>query len=240
MKLVGVALVALMSVTVAGCQQSSVRPIAKKAEADHAVAGHKAFDQRDWGGAASHYRLALQKMPDELILHYRLAIAASWLGLRDEATTEFEWIVAHALMTSEEARVAREWLAASRGQTTTLAGGGAGGSSAADEWLGDSAAHGRIVWDEGQGVAPLKRYQIHLYGLTEDGKPKGISFHVRTDRDGNYKFEKIPPGTYKMTDNNVGTPKWRLRVQLQQGENALIDLGPGNSINTRDDFPKPS
>jgi len=239
-KFVGVALVALMSVTVAGCQQSSVRPIAKKAEADHAVAGHKAFDQRDWGGAASHYRLALHKMPDELILHYRLAIAASWLGLRDEATTEFEWIVAHALMTSDEARVAREWLAASRGQTTARAGGASGSSSAPDEWAGDSGAHGRIAWDEGHGVAPLKRYQIHLYGLTEDGKPRGISFHVRTDRDGNYKFEKVPPGTYKMTDNNVGTPKWRLRVQLREGEDALIDLGPENSVKIRDDFTKSS
>src|SRR5262249_27329973 len=163
-----------MSVTVAGCQQSSVRPIAKKAEADHAVAGHKAFDQRDWGGAASHYRLALQKMPDELILHYRLAIAASWLGLRDEATTEFEWIVAHALMTSEEARVAREWLAASRGQTTTLAGGGAGGASAADGWVGDNAAPGRSRWGHGQGVAPLKRDQMHHHGPTASCEAQGI------------------------------------------------------------------
>ena len=72
------------------------------------------------------------------------------------------------------------------------------------------------------------------------GSSKGMSFRVRTDREGNYTFANIPAGTYKLTDNNVGTPKWRLRVEVRPGENALIDLGPDNSLTARDDFPKPS
>ena len=43
-----------------------------------------------------------------------------------------------------------------------------------------------------------------------------------------------------MTDDNVGTPKWRLKVEVRAGEDALIDLGPDNSVKTRDDFPKRS
>ena len=43
-----------------------------------------------------------------------------------------------------------------------------------------------------------------------------------------------------LTDDNVGTPKWRLKVEIKLGEDPALDLGPDNSINTRDDFPKKS
>lgn len=226
--------------TAAGCQQPSAPSVPVATDVDHAAEGHKAFDQRDWSSAASHYRIAVQKNASALILHYRLAIAASWLDRRDEAMTEFEWVVVNAPASSEEARVARDWLAGARSARTAQADTASSEPAAKDPWVGDSGAHGRIVWDDGQGLQPLKRFEIHLYALGEDGKSKGISFHRRTDRDGNYRFEKIPPGTYKMTDNNVGEPRWRLKVELKPGEDALIDLGPDNSVKTRDDFTKPS
>jgi len=209
------------------------------AEVDHAAEGHKAFERQEWTVAASHYRMALQKSPGDLLLHYRLAISASWLDLKDEATTEFEWVVAHTAASSDEHRVAAEWLAGARRSVARVAA-TTTDADARDERAGDSGVRGRVVWSEGQGTEPLKRFQVHLYGLTPDGAPKGVSFHVRTDRDGNYKFEKIPAGIYKMTDDNVGTPKWRLKVEVRPGEDALIDLGPENSLKARDDFPKRS
>ena len=207
------------------------------AEVDHAAEGHKAFDRQDWGTAATHYRLALEKTPGEVILHYRLAIATSWLDQRDEAMREFEWVVANAAVTSDEARVAREWLEGARRRTvarvTTEA-------EVKDERAGDSGLHGRVVWDEGTGTQPLKRHQIHLYGINEDGSSKKMSFRVRSDFEGNYKFSKIPAGLYKLTDDNVGTPKWRMKIELKHGEDPLLDLGPENSVKVRDDFPKRS
>ena len=153
------------------------------------------------------------------------------------ATTEVD----HAAARSEEARVAREWLdGANRRSVASSRPGAADADAAKDERVGDSGVHGRIVWDEGTGAVPLQRVQIHLYALSQDGTSKGISFHGRTDREGNYSFEKIPAGTYKLTDNNVLTPKWRLKVEVKPGENAPIDLGPENSLKMRDDFPKPS
>ena len=209
------------------------------AEVDHAAEGHKAFERQEWSVAASHYRMALQKSPGDLLLHYRLAICASWLDLRDEATTEFEWVVAHTAASSEEHRVAADWLAGAR-RSVARATATSNDADARDERVGDSGVHGRVVWDEGQGAQPLKRFQVHLYAQSPDGSPKGMSFHIRTDSDGNYKFEKIPAGIYKMTDNNVGAPRWRLKVEVRAGEDALIDLGPDNSVNARDDFPKRS
>jgi hypothetical protein len=223
--------------TAAGCQQPSAPSAPVTAEVDHAAEGHKAFDRQDWGTAASHYRLAIEKSPVELILHYRLAIATSWLDLRDEAMREFEWVVANAAVTSNEARVAREWLEGARRRTvarvTTEA-------EAKDERVGDSGLHGRVVWDEGTGRQPQKRLQLHIYGMNEDGTSKKMRFQVRTDFEGNYKFSKIPPGIYKVTDDNVGTPKWRLKVEIRAGEDILLDLGPDNSLSRRDDFPKSS
>jgi hypothetical protein len=207
---------------------------------DQAAEGHKAFERQEWSVATSHYRMALQKTPDDLLLHYRLAICASWQDLRDEATTEFEWVVAHTASSTEEHRVAAEWLAGARRASVARSDARETEAAAKDDWAGDSGLHGRIVWDEGQGAEPLKRYQIHLYAVTPDGASKGISFRVRSDRDGNYRFQKLPAGLYKMTDNNVGTPKWRLKVEIRPGEDALIDLGPDNSVKSRDDFPKPS
>jgi hypothetical protein len=228
-----------VSLTAAACQQPSAPSAPATAEVDHAAEGHKAFERQEWSVAASHYRMALQKTPDDLLLHYRLAICVSWLDMRDEATTEFEWVVAHTATSSEEGRVAREWLAGAR-RRVARASTSNSDAAAKDDWAGDSGVHGRIVWDEGQGTQPLQRYQLHLYALSPDGTSTGISFHMRSDRDGNYRFAKIPAGIYKMTDNNVGTPKWRLKVEIRTGEDALIDLGPDNSVKARDDFPKPS
>jgi len=239
LRLAALALLGGVLLTAAGCQQSSSSVPPATTEVDHAAEARKAFERQDWGTAAPHFRLALEKSPGDLSLHYGLAICASWLDLRDEAMREFQWVVDHAAARSEEARVAREWLDGANRRS--VASGQPGAADAAkDERVGDSGVHGRIVWDEGTGAVPLQRVQIHLYALSQDGTSKGISFHGRTDREGNYRFEKIPAGTYKLTDNNVLTPKWRLKVEVKPGENTPIDLGPENSLKMRDDFPKPS
>lgn len=150
---------------------------------------------------------------------------------------EFEWVVANATATSDEARVAREWLEGARRRTVASV---TTPTDVKDERVGDSGLHGSVVWDEGTGRQPQKRLQLHIYGLNEDGTSKKMKFQVRTDFEGNYKFSKIPAGIYKLTDDNVGTPKWRLKIEIREGQNLLLDLGPDNSVSRRDDFPKSS
>jgi len=232
----GVVLFGVSVVLAAGCQQSSsaTRPAPPIAEVDHAAEGNQAFDRQEWQTAASHYRLALQKTPDNLTIHYRLAISVSWLDLRQDAMTEFEWVVANAAASSEEARVAREWLAAARERSVASS---PSTTSTRDERVGDSGLHGRAVGDNGE---PLKRIQLNLYAIGDDGRTKGMSFRIRSDREGNYAFSNIPAGTYKLTDNNVGVPRWRLKVDLRPGQDSALDLGPDNTLNARDDFPRRS
>ena len=238
MRLATLALLGIAVLTAAGCQQRSVPSTPPTVEIDHAAEGHRAFDAQDWRTAATHYRAALQTTPDDLTLHYRLAIATSWLDLRDEAMQQFEWVVANATTGSEPSRVAQDWLASARksaASTTTAA-----APTSGDERVGDSGLRGRVVWDDGQGPEPQKRFLLQLYTIGDDGRSKGRSFRIRSDREGNYVFSNIPAGTYKLTDNNVAPPRWRLKVELKPGENATIDLGPDNSVKVRDDFGKPS
>lgn len=241
MRTAALALLGLAALT-AACQRPPSPSPQATAIIDHAAEARKALGRQEWATAAPHLRAAIAKGSDELGLHYGLAICASWLDLRDEAVREFLWVLAHASSGSDEARVAREWLealarrgVAGRDGTSQPAGGDAG----KDDTVGTSGVHGRVVWDEGQGPMPLKRFQVHLYAMA-GGVSKGMSFHVRTDQDGQYTFPRIPPGTYKLTDTNVVTPKWRMKIEVKEGEHLQVDLTPQNSVKTRDDFPRSS
>jgi hypothetical protein len=233
-----VALAFAVVVLTSACGQTPEAPPQATQEVDHAAEGKKALARQDWPAAASHFQQALVKLPADLGVHYGLAIATSWLDQKDEATREFRWVVENGPPASEEVRVAREWLAGRGGSGTVAATRTESTPAVVDERVGESGVAGTITWDDGRGLAPLKRFQVHLYALKPDGSSKGISFHVRTDFEGRYNFKKIPAGTYKMTDNNVTTPQWRLRVEVKEGETLPIDLTPGNSLRVRDDFPK--
>ena len=129
--------------------------------------------------------------------------------------------------------MAREWLDAARKRRADRAGAGGSDGDVKDERVGDSGLHGRIVWSEGQGTQPQKRLQLHLYAIAEDGTSKKMSFQVRSDFEGNYRFKNIPAGLYKLTDDNVGTPKWRLKVEIKLGEDPALDLGPDKHQHAR-------
>jgi len=117
MRPAALALLGVVVLAAAGCQQRSLAvPSTATIEVDHAAEGRKAFERQDWGSAATHFRIALEKSPDDLGLHYGLAISASWLDARDEAVQEFQWVLAHAASGSDESRVAREWLAGAAGR----------------------------------------------------------------------------------------------------------------------------
>src|SRR2546428_13481223 len=95
------------------------------------------------GGGA---RVPLLEGSDDVLLLSRLAIASSWLDRRDEAMTEFEWVVAHAAVTSDEARVAREWLAGARSRSVARAGAAVADTAGRGGGVGDSRvpARGRL------------------------------------------------------------------------------------------------
>lgn len=219
-----------------GCQGPSPTQVPPTASAkDHAAEARDAVKRRDWTAAVPLLREAIRRQPDNLDLHYQLGLSASYVDAVDEATREFEW-VAHSAPESPEGQAAASWLA----ERTDGASGSVreSGSMAFPRAVsGEASVHGRVTWSEGRGPAvPRNRFQLQLVGLP-DGPTRDHRFSVRTDEHGRFEFTRVPAGSYRLTDRIAGTPQWRLRVEVERGQDLTVDLSPANSLKTRDDFP---
>ena len=228
----------VLVVTLAACQAAP--PPSRQAAKDGGTLAAQALERGDYASAAELYRSALLADPENMRLHYGLAVAASYLDRRPEAVREFTWVLDRAPADSDEARMARRWLLGARALPRSA-------SAALDvrepdenkdeEKQAYATVDGRVVFDEVPGaVAPMKRMQLLLY----DHPNKENYFRMRTDDAGHFRFAKVPPGIYKITDRVAGPPTWRLRVELKAGQELTLELNPGNSTRARDDFPEPS
>ena len=204
------------------------------AEYDVVAEALKAFERSDWVPAARLLREAIVKQPTSLRLHYALAVAASHLELLEEATREFQWVLANAPGTPE-ATAAREWLVAAgvlREQPVETA----APPPPVDKEIGNSGLSGRVVWTGGEPPVKLGRLQLFLKGVPGTAT-KDIQYVLRTEEDGAFQFKNVAAGSYKLTNRIAGEPVWRLRVEIPPSRDVVLDLGPQNSLRARDDFP---
>jgi len=95
----------LLALGLGACQSPPAAP--PKAPADAATLAAAALDSGDYAKAAGLYRQALQSQPESLPLHYGLAVAASYLNLKDEASREFKWVLERGEAGSAEVEAAR-------------------------------------------------------------------------------------------------------------------------------------
>ena len=208
-----------------------------KAQATDATSAAEALQAGDYQRAAELYRRALAAEPGSVGLHYGLAVAVSYLQLKDETAREFRWVLEQAPPASEEAGVARTWLANAGLLPRPSA---LPPAPAVAEQHGDQEAslEGHAAFSEdGKAPKPMRRLQLFLVG--QKGSPTNDERHaLRTDEDGGFRFPKVRAGSYKLTNRIAGQPIWRLRVELKPGEQKQLELTPANSTATRDDFPE--
>lgn len=239
----------VLVVALTACQGPPPPPPAPAAvpTADAASRAREAIRRQQWAAAAPLLREALGVQPREVSLHYDLAVVATYLDARDEATREFRWVLANADPGSPEYKAARSWLAEAGllgGAQATASADRGDSARTADrpglvhvERTGDAGLYGRVTWGpEPGGPHATKRMQIHLWGLP-DSPAREQRYTIRTDEEGRYEFKRIVPGPYKLSDRVAGKPVWRLRVQVEPGRETVFDLNPGNSVTIRDDFP---
>lgn len=220
-------------------------PSAAAPQASATTRARQAIDRKDWAAAAPLLREAIAADPQNVSLHYDLAVSATYLNARDEAAREFRWVVANAAPDSQEAKAARSWLAEAGAPTAPASAPAPVTPAAPDkpaiphvERTGDAGLYGRVTWSsEPGGPHSTRRMQVHLYGLPNTPS-KDQRYTVRTDDEGRYEFKRIVGGPYKLTNKVAGSPEWRLRVQIEPGRETAFDLHPGNSIAVRDDFPE--
>jgi hypothetical protein len=225
----------------AGCQGAPPADpavsFAVTVSADPAGDARAAMMRADWPVAARLLRTALAREPGTLDLHYRLAIVATYLEEREEAFREFEWVVAHAPEDSEEARVARAWLASAPrpGERTPRQPAAAGVGDLPTTATG--ALSGQVLWAEpGANPQPRNRQVLMLIGLP-DTPTRGKRYRLRTDQNGRFVFKDVPAGPYRLTDALAGPATWRHRVVVEPGRETVVDLSRANAVPSRDDFP---
>ncbi|MBI1726602.1 MAG: tetratricopeptide repeat protein [Candidatus Rokubacteria bacterium] len=204
-------------------------------QATDATSALEALQAGDYQRASELYRRALAAEPGSVGLHYGLAVAVSYLKLRDQAAREFRWVLEQAPPASEAAGVARNWLANAGLLPRPTA-----PPPAVTEQLGgeEASLEGHAAFSEdGKAPGPMRRLQLFLVG--QQGTPTKDEYRrIRTDEDGGFRFLKVPVGSYKLTNRIAGRPIWRLRVELKPGESKQLELTPANSTATRDDFPE--
>lgn len=224
----------VLGLFLAACNASQPAP-PPKTQATDATSAVEALQAGNYQRAAELYHRALAAEPGSVGLHYGLAVAVSYLELKDETAREFRWVLDQAPPASEEAGVARNWLvnAGLLPRPSAL-------SPAVAEQLGDEEAslEGHAVFSEdGKTPKPMRRLQLFLVG--QKGSPTNDERHnLRTDEDGRFRFPRVLAGSYKLTNRIAGQPIWRLRVELKPAEEKQLELTPANSLATRDDFPE--
>ena len=227
-------LIPMSAATVTGCRESSIPESAKTiADVEPLAKARKAMDRREYDVAVELLREVVARGPADLEAHYRLGVSASYLDQADEASREFEWVVAYGVSEAAEVQIARDWLAArtvTRTSTPTLS-----------TVSGDpSAAKPEMATLAGRAVGPdgvKSHLRLVLKGLP--GTPGQGEYHrLRTDQQGNFRFADVLHGDYMLTTAGAGPPAWRLRVSLAKGQHLVLDLSPANQASARDDFPK--
>lgn len=222
-----------LALLLAACQAPPPSP-PRAADPDPAVlAAGQAMERGDYARAAELYRQLVATHPDSVPLHYGLAVAASYMDRREEAAREFRWVLERGAPDSAEVEAAQRWLVRV-GAFRQSAGVGEGEE---ERQPGTAGLEGRAVYAEGgRSPEPMRRLQLFLVGQPDS--PTQDERHVlRTDEDGGFRLTNLVPGPYMLTNRRAGQPIWRLRVDLQPGQDLILDLTPANSVAIRDDFP---
>lgn len=227
-----------LALALAACQAA---PPPRPAVKDPGTLAAEALDGGDYARAADLYRSALAAEPESLPLRYGLGVAASHLDRRAEAVTEFTWVLERGEPDSAEVKAARRWLvsvgALPRFAATTLPSEDTREQEQKppEQKPAPASLQGRALFaDSAGGVVPMEQMLLFLY----DYPNRVVYFRIRTDEGGRFRFPKVPPGLYKLTDRASGPPRWRLRVELKPGQDMTLDLVPENSTKVRDDFPQ--
>jgi tetratricopeptide (TPR) repeat protein len=237
-RLLTAALIALATAAAAGCQPSGAGSAAGAAPARRAVGveqlradGVAALEKGRYESALRAFGEALSRLPDDVGLHYLLAVTYSHLDRKDDAILAFRYVVQHGKPGSPEFEAATRWLAGAG-----VAAERAQAAAAPDPPEALTASlEGRLAWTEIEPDRVYPRIQLQLEGtgITTRGKRYGIFAHIG----GQYAFPKVRPGDYRLRAQAGYARLWEMDVTV--GEKTLLDLTPDNAT-SRDALKRPS
>lgn len=183
----------------------------------------------DYEGAWRLYYEALQVAPEDVSLWYGLGVTLSHLNQRKETEEAFLYVVRHGRPGSAEVQAARLWLVSAGVPVEPVAFAAAAAEPAreprGEREEGDKATvRGKVTWDAGD--RPV-RVQVMLSGL--NGAAEGKRFYARAALGESYRFEHLPPGSYRLIGAAGGQRLWDLTLSVEDDKEVLLDLGKDNS-----------
>lgn len=197
--------------------------------------GDAALARADWPAAITAYRKAVDRDPAGVKPRYGLGVALSHLDRADEAAGAFEWVVEHAAAAAEEARLARQWLAARSGAASPAV----TARPEEDEHGLLGRLEGRTEWRDLDPERPKPTLQLLLE--SDDPAPIGRRYWARTRLNDRYEFPRVAPGRYRLVAQVGPVRLWEARAVVREGQPTVLDLTTATSIAPPDALrPRPS
>jgi tetratricopeptide (TPR) repeat protein len=226
---IAAALLAFAAVATVGCQQiggpaAGTGAVRKAMGVEQLRAeGIAQMEKGRYEGALRAFVEALSRQPDDVGLHYLLAVTYSHLDRKDDAILAFRYVVQHGKAGSQEVEAATRWLAG----VGMLAVPVAPPAPADQPELATSSMEGRIVWADLEPDRVLPRMQMQLEGTSASNRGKRYGIHVHVN--GNYLFPKVIPGDYRLRAQIGYTRLWDMDVTVNDGK-TVLDLTQDNAV----------
>jgi hypothetical protein len=226
---IAVALLVFAAVATVGCQQSAPGRASGAAPARPAMgveqlraSGLAQLEKGRYEGALRAFVEALSRLPDDVGLHYLLAVTYSHLDRKDDAILAFRYVVQHGKPGSQEVEAATRWLAG----VGMLPMPAQAAPAPEQPELATASMEGRILWADLEPDRVLPRMQMQLEGTgpTNRGKRYGIHVHIN----GGYLFPRVIPGDYRLRAQIGYTRLWDMDVTVT--DKTVLDLTQDNAV----------
>ncbi len=174
------------------------------------------------------YHQALLAAPEDVSLWYALGVTLSHLDLRTETEEAFQYVVRRGNPGSEEVRLARLWLVRAGVLAEPVA-----FIIAAEpvDVRGDTAVvRGKVTWGAHEPEGSALKAQVLMEGL--NGAAEGKRFSARVPLGQSYRFERLPPGVYRLIGGAAGHRLWDLTLAVEDGQQIALHLSKENSSNS--------
>jgi hypothetical protein len=224
--------VAVGALAVTGCRDvppTAPKTLAAEPAGDPRAEGDAAAARGDWPTAVARYTEALQRTPNDMLLHFALGSALSHLDRTGDAIEHFVWVVEHGEPSRAEVTTARQWLRnvgalPATADATPASQTPAATDSAAQAAAGTGVLAGKTAWPGLDRHMPVR---IRLRGETEATKDARDRVTIALGKP--FSFPKVKAGEYRLLGEAAGMALWDVPVTVEPDKTTTVELSPANS-----------
>jgi hypothetical protein len=225
----------VLACVLAGCGEgpSNTRTTAVAPDADPRAEGDAAAQRGDWQTAVAKYAAALEKHPDDLLLHFSYGSALTQVDRDGDAMEQFTWVVRRGDPARPEVATARKWLedagalkAEERPAETPAPAAAEPATPPAEVAMGQ--LEGKTTWP-GVGPDDRTRVSVHLRLNGDSEATATVRQRLNVEIGTGFTWQKVPAGRYRLLGESRGVNLWDVPVVIEKDKVVNIDLSPANA-----------